>query len=125
MAVTTFFIVAPIRPLPSATPIPISATKTVPSGANPVKFFTIEENMYLIPSASNNDFITSVVSFITPSFLSKASYVIEAPEEAAIADIIAITRQNIQNNVNGCGNLLPPFSIKSKNLCISFSITPP
>ena len=73
VAVTTFFIVAPISPLPSATPIPISATKTVPNGANPVKFLTIEEKIYLIPSASNKDLIVSVASFIIPSFLSNAS----------------------------------------------------
>ena len=73
VAVTTFFIVAPISPLPSATPIPISATKTVPNGANPVKFLTIDEKIYLIPSASKSDWIVNVVSCITPAFLSKPS----------------------------------------------------
>ena len=73
VAVTTFFIVALISPLPSATPIPRRATKTVPKGANPVKFLTIEEKIYLIPSAFNKDLIVKVVSLITFSFLSNAS----------------------------------------------------
>ena len=116
MAFTTFLIVAPISPLPSATPIPISATKTVPNGAKPVKFPTIDEKIYLIPSASNNDFIARVVSFNSSVFLSIAVYVTEAPLAAAIAETTAMIKQKTQNSDTGCGSLFPPFSIASRNL---------
>ncbi len=44
--ITNFFNNVPINPVPSASPTPSNATKTVPSGANPVKFVTAELNKY-------------------------------------------------------------------------------
>ena len=70
--ITTFLIVEDISPLPSQTPIPIIPTRTVPNGANPVKFLTIELKIYLIPAALVKDLTVTVICSKFPVFLFKA-----------------------------------------------------
>jgi hypothetical protein len=56
----------PMRPLPSATPIPSRATRTVPSGAKLVKFETVFSRTRCIPSTVNR--LTTVIAFPVPGW---------------------------------------------------------
>ncbi len=49
-AITVFFIIAEIRPVCSAKPIPIIETTTIPSGGKPVKLFSISVTIKIKPS---------------------------------------------------------------------------
>src|SRR5699024_12681085 len=57
---SNFFIDAENKPVHSATPTPNIATRTVPKGANTVKFSTAELKIWIIPIAFNKEIAYTV-----------------------------------------------------------------
>ena len=100
-----------IKPECSATPTPNIATSTTPSGAKPVKVFTIEDKKVARESPANRLFTTMA----SPVRGSIASNVV--PEKSQ--DKNQISSMATKNIIAGSGSLLPTLSMVFRKRAIA------
>ena len=97
---------AAIRPECSATPMPISATSTVPSGAKPVKLVTRLVRMRCRPSRLSR--------FTALTVLPVVGCCTSRPASEASHDAKMTSSASSANSVAGWGRALPPRSMASR-----------
>lgn len=90
------------RPDSSQRPMPRVMEITRPSGAKPVKFFTILSRNQWSPSTEKK-FWETTASFV-------AGLIRLTPATVAIVPMIAVKRKSQQNRITGSGSLLHTFS---------------
>jgi hypothetical protein len=93
----------PIRPLPSAMPMPSIATSTVPSGAKPVKFVTMLVRIRCSPAMDIR--FTGRISSPVPGCVTTRS------NWAVMPDTTTTSSAMRANSVPGCGSALPTRSM--------------
>src|SRR5262245_37001002 len=115
---------ASIRPDLSATPMPIIATRMIPTGPKFMKFATTEVEIKRIPSADNRPWtfiVTSATSWVCGLI---RRYVALTPSHCSTCESkikIAIRREN---NTAGCGTAFPTRSTASRARFISVLVAP-
>ena len=107
---------APMAPLRSATPIPSMPTRTTPSGANSVKFFTMFLMAQKAPSPASRPVAVTVstVLTLTPSALGFITvFSADQLPTSATCDRTRIRTVPAMKRVMGWGRRLPTRSIQS------------
>ena len=108
--------IAGMSPDCSATATPMSTMRTSPSGGKVTKLFVAPATI------SRSDSVEK--RFVTVTFSSVAGLTALRPVDEKIAERIMTMTASDRNSQNGCGSLLPAFSMMTRRRMSQFSSEP-
>src|SRR5262245_35018392 len=116
---------ASIRPDLSANPMPIIATRMIPTGPKFMKLATTEVEMKRIPSADNRPWTVVVTSSTSWVCGLTRRYVALTPSHCSTCESNTRTAVRRENSTAGCGTAFPTRSTVSRTRFISVARSAP